>query len=481
MRVFRRVRRDDGGRRRKSARCYLEFRDADGVVRRMMALEDEGASEALGRRIKRIVELRVAREQPEPDLVRHLPERVRDDLVRFGLLDASTAGRATSLSALLDEFKAALETRDRTATWIRRVIRRATETFTGAGFAMLSEVEASAIERHLAARRAKKKDDEGKEILGMSARESNHRVQACREFMRWAMERGLVERDPLASIQLANAKLDPRHVRRALREEELRKLVQAAHDGPAWRGISGPVRSLAWRLAAQVGLRVREIQSLQVRDVEQDGPDGPVLVVRAEAAKNRTEARLPLAADLARDLAPYLRGKLPTAPLLPLPLRFKDHAPRWLRRDLARAGIPYADAAGKVADVHSLRSAFVTGLVRSGANVKAVQSLARHSDPRMTVGIYSRFDAKDERQAIERTPNLSPETNVCGATGTDDATANGGWTGKWTGIGSDARSAARLGAPSNPQERPENADENAGAGSGGGIRTPDTRIMIPLL
>src|SRR5258705_1884869 len=165
MRVFRRVRKDDRGRKRESARYYLEFRDANGIERRLLALEDRGASEALGRRVKRLVELRVAREKPEPDLLRWLPEHVRRDLVRIGLLDAEAAGRAMSLDGLLTEFEASLNTRDRTASWTRRVVRRARDTFSAADFSTLSDVEPTAIERHLKARRDEKRKNKAGEEL----------------------------------------------------------------------------------------------------------------------------------------------------------------------------------------------------------------------------------------------------------------------------------------------------------------------------
>ena len=174
--------------------------------------------------------------------------------------------------------------------------------------------------------------------------------------------------------------------------------------------------------------------------------EGATLTIRAEIAKNRTEARLPLAGDLAHDLAPFLQGKLPTASLLALPPRFKDHAPRWLRLDLARAKIPYADAAGRACDVRALRSSFVASLVRSGANVRAVQLLARHSSPTMTLGVYARLDGRDEREAIECAPNLSPALS---ATGTD------GWTAEGTGSDSARCGSARPDARANPQETTE--------------------------
>src|SRR5207247_1422835 len=163
---------------------------------------------------------------------------------------------------------------------------RARVTFEGCRLAMLSDLDAAAIERHLHELRSRPAvsppadpKDKSPRPKAISSRESNHRLQACREFTRWALGRGLFSIDPLA-------------------------------------------------------------------------------------------------ADLAADLAPFLREKLPTATVLGLPACFKDKATRWLRFDLERAGVRYRDESDRVADVHSLRSAFVASLVRSGANVRAVQLLA---------------------------------------------------------------------------------------------------------
>lgn len=120
----------------------------------------------------------------------------------------------------------------------------------------------------------------------------------------------------------------------AISARESNHRLQACH----WRLVSGPVRSLVWRLAAQAGLR-GEISALQVRDMETEAHGGAMLTVRAETAKNRTEARLPLAADLAHDLAPYAIGKLPTTSLPDLPRRFKAS------RSTRRAGCASTSAA----------------------------------------------------------------------------------------------------------------------------------------
>jgi integrase len=188
------------------------------------------------------------------------------------------------------------------------------------------------------------------------------------------------------------------------------------------RSASGPVRAMAWRLGCEAGLRIGEIVSLRVRDVELDAEGGPVITVRASVSKNRTEARLPLHPGLARDLVSQVLGRLPLATVLGLPTSFVHRATYWLKRDLTAAGIPYADAAGRKADVHSLRSSFITSLVRSGANVKAVQRLARHSSPVETVGIYTRLTPEDERDALRALISVvrnEDSPNERRATGTD--------------------------------------------------------------
>jgi integrase/recombinase XerD len=414
MRVYRPTYKDRGGSTKAASRWAIEFRDAQGAVRRMMAFTDRAASESCGRKLERLAELRAVDEPLPPALsawAGNLPTRMRGTLVRFGLLTEELGGSGL-IEDRLAELASVLRARERTAPWIRRLQARARETLAASGARTLSQVKAFSVEQTL-----KHFRDEG-----MSAREANHRLQACKEFTRWAVAGGLLTRDPLAPLRPVNARLDPRHVRRALRQEELQALVRATHEDGDYRGAPGPLRALAWRLAAEAGLRVGEICALQVRDLELDAPGGAVLVVRPEASKNRTEARLPLASALAADLTRYTAGKLPLATLLGLPRSFRDHATRWLRHDLALAKLPYKDAAGRIADVHALRSAFVTRLVRSGANVKALQTLARHSDARLSVGLYARLSAHDERAAIDALPSLAPdsrEQNDRRAAGTD--------------------------------------------------------------
>jgi hypothetical protein len=93
-----------------------------------------------------------------------------------------------------------------------------------------------------------------------------------------------------------------------------------------------------------------------------------------------------------------------------------------LRVDLEAAGVPYETSEG-VADFHALRSAYITYLVASGASVKTCQTLARHSDPKLTIGIYAKASLHDIAGAVADLPDLTaalPESgSVLAATGTD--------------------------------------------------------------
>ena len=97
-----------------------------------------------------------------------------------------------------------------------------------------------------------------------------------------------------------------------------------------------------------------------------------------------------------------------------------------LRHDLAAAGIAYETDSG-VLDFHALRAAYVSELVRSGASVKTCQALVRHSDPKLTIGVYAKASIHDLAGAVESLPDLTnpaPESEPLRATGTDSLTSH---------------------------------------------------------
>jgi integrase len=83
--------------------------------------------------------------------------------------------------------------------------------------------------------------------------------------------------------------------------------------------------------------------------------------------------------------------------------------------------LAYRDSAGLVADFHALRHTYVSRLVRSGANIKVAQKLARHSTPTLTLGRYAHVQLLDQTRALDALPSIdAPRANVAAlaATGT---------------------------------------------------------------
>lgn len=70
-------------------------------------------------------------------------------------------------------------------------------------------------------------------------------------------------------------------------------------------------------------------------------------------------------------------------------LYVSSHPSRELDKDLKVAGIPKNTDEGKI-DFHGCRVAYVTFVLNAGATVKEAQSLARHSNPSLTMNVYAR-------------------------------------------------------------------------------------------
>ena len=83
-----------------------------------------------------------------------------------------------------------------------------------------------------------------------------------------------------------------------------------------------------------------------------------------------------------------------------------------LTADLARAGIDPVDGSGRVVDMHSLRHGYITALAKAGVPIKVLMTLARHSDPQLTLDIYSHLTLHDTAAALDALPDLTTPAPV---------------------------------------------------------------------
>jgi integrase len=250
---------------------------------------------------------------------------------------------------------------------------------------------------------------------GRSLETANHHRNAAKAFAKWLYDTNRARENLLRAVAGFNAKEDPRHERRTISLEEIRRLIEAAESGPTFKSMTGPMRALCYRLAVASGLRYSELASITP---ESFAWQAGAITIRAAYAKNGVTATLPLPGDLMSDLARYVATLPAGKPIFPLP---HDKGAAMLKEDLKRAKIQYRDSAGRVFDFHSLRCQCATLADAAGISPRVVQRMMRHSKLEMT-GRYTRPRAVDLENAAKALPSLktqAPQREALAASGTD--------------------------------------------------------------
>ncbi len=346
--------------------------------------------DAQGRRLR--VKLAPDKREAERLMAQHITQAERE---RLGLVDRYADPKKRPLPEHLDEYGAFLAAKGNTGKHVEETVAKCRAALEGCGFERIGDLSASKTQEWLASLRER----------GLSASTANHYLRALKSFGRWLVRDGRTSEDPLAYLGAVNCEADRRHERRALTDDEARRLVSAAQTGPVVSGVSWPLRALAYRLALGTGLRRSEIKSLTWDNFDLDGPELSV-TVEAAYSKHRRRDALPLAPGLAAALREWRRGHTGDDRVFPLP----EKTAKMLRVDLAAADVPYRDAAGRVADFHCFRVTFVTNLVRGGVHVRVAQKLARHSTVTLTMDTYTRPEVLDDRRALDVLPGLVGES-----------------------------------------------------------------------
>ncbi len=383
----------DGQRVRKQSQFwYIDYKDADGIRQRVKGFKDKVATTQLAAQLEREAEQANA-----------------------GIVDRYKEHRKKPLAAHLDDYKASLLNKGNTAKHACLVYNRARTVINSCGFAFIADVSASKVQGYLADRRR----------AGLSVRSSNFYLQAVKQFCRWLVADGRAAENPLAYLQGQNVQTDLRHERRALSENELQRLMVATLSGRDHSGLTAKERMMLYAVAVSTGLRASELASLTWGSFDLGDSEASVKVLAAYS-KHRRDDVMPLRADLVGQLVAWRDESRPDEQAKVFPCFNPNKAAKMLRKDLEAAGIPYQDAAGRVADFHSLRHTFISNLTRGGVSPKVAQSLARHRSIGLTMDTYTHIGLHDERAALGVLPSLPgvtpDERNLAVArkTGTDD-------------------------------------------------------------
>jgi len=207
----------------------------------------------------------------------------------------------------------------------------------------------------------------------------------------------LLPSNPLTSIKKLNQEVGQRKKRRALTEEEIERLLQAAATRK-YRKNKADEQVLIYRLFLGTGLRSTELSLLTPSQINFERNR---LTIEAEKTKNKKADVLPMRPDLVQVVKEWveLHGIQPHERIF----RFNKHSIRHsFYRDVKAAGIERVGADGRSIDVHSLRKTFGTQLAKAGVALTTVQRLMRHSTPLLTAKLYIDVDADDMTQALDK-------------------------------------------------------------------------------
>ncbi len=160
-------------------------------------------------------------------------------------------------------------------------------------------------------------------------------------------------------------------------------------------------------VAAVLGLRIGEVLALRVSDVDltrrivrvRQSVDAATRTVQA-VKSTASSADVPMPSQLEKRLRKHLQAHDGKSELLfvnrhgrPLSRanKLRENA---LHPLLAKLGIPRGG-------FHSMRHGAASALLADGATPAVVQKQLRHSDPRITLGVYAHVIGNQQRDAVE--------------------------------------------------------------------------------
>ncbi|MEY2856993.1 MAG: hypothetical protein RLZZ74_1305 [Cyanobacteriota bacterium] len=218
------------------------------------------------------------------------------------------------------------------------------------------------------------------------------KLAVVRRFYQAAVEKGLISLNPAAGVKPPREKFDPAEKITYLEAEEVEMLLGVIpNDG----SLKSARDRLMLGIMALEGTRTVELHRADIASIVRQGKN---LGVRVEG--KRSIRVVPLTPDLANLLVEYLhqretRGEVlqPTRPLF-ISTGNNSRGNRISRRGIRTIVDTYLKLAnlkhtpGRTISAHSLRHTAGTLALRSGADLRQVQDLLGHRDPR-TTSIYT--------------------------------------------------------------------------------------------
>ena len=372
---------------KRGKRCQSRFKDHHGTWRWVAAFGDYDASMTLARKLRQLSEYRAAGQPPDATLAKWidgLADDMLDKLIEWEIIDAP-AGRVSMAdhirdwhaSILADGTK--LATADQAKLYVERMVEKLQ-------VGQVADIDREQVKLWLAGLKCK-------------IETRNHHLRAIKQFCRWMIEADRATRSPVGKIRQWT--ITDKRERRALSDQDFQRLITATENAPEAFGLTGPQRATLYWLAAETGFRANEVRSLTAASFKLDTLP-PMVTVKASCTKNGRMDTLALSDGLAMRMRQHFETKLPTMPAFTITTRCAE----MIRSDLELAGIPAVDDAGGHFDFHALRVQCASNLARNGVSVPVAMARLRHSDPKLTMNVYTKLGYGDQTQALQALPKI---------------------------------------------------------------------------
>ena len=319
---------------------------------------------------KRVAEKRLS------ELVQEIEQERAGILMPQSFRNAATKPLLEHLSNVIEDLKS----RGRSSEYIRKIDCRMKKLIEECGWHQITNVSTDSFITW-------------RNSAALSPRTLNHYLDAAQAVLGWMVMASRISENPLVGLPKVDTRGRETIERRAFTDDEINRLLSSA--GKRW-----PI----YLVAVQTGLRFNEIRSLRWGDVKLR-PVGQVSIItlRATTTKNRRADVIPLssgAVEAMRSL--WDDSSAPSSPV------FAGGMPshHTMTADIERAGIPKVDDLGRRVDFHALRKTFITNLQRAGVQRRVAMALARHSDGRLTDGVYTDVHALPLADALTRLPGV---------------------------------------------------------------------------
>ena len=341
---------------------------------------------------------------------------------RAGLEDPIDKASRRPIEEHVEDYERHLQSKNNSPQYISELVTKLRRYIGECGWRYVHEITVSDVESFLVDLRTKQ---------GLSVQTSNHYLKAIKQFVRWSARTKRLPSNILDGMGTINVATDRRHDRRSLSPEEFALVYKIAKNGPPSVGLPGPDRAMMYLLAAWTGLRRGEIGSLTTGSFDLES-EVPTVTVAAAYSKHRREDVVILHSDVVTAFEEWLQLRdtepdeilFPVSPVISVTdrrtsdmLKFDLGAARsiWIEEAETKKEresreksdfLKYVDSQGRFADFHCLRHTFITNLARANVSPKTAQSLARHSDIRLTMDIYTHVEQEEQATAIRGLPSV---------------------------------------------------------------------------